>query len=192
MARLILASASPRRLDLLKQIGYVPHITHPANVDETPLSKEKPKVYSQRIAYNKALTVSKVYPQDVVLAADTIVCVGTRILGKPVDNKQARKFLNLLSGRKHRVYTAIVLIHQGQVRKKTALTFVKFKRLNSEEIEFHTASNEWQDKSGGYMIQGLASAYIESINGSVSNVVGLPLYETNNALRSFGLKPSFT
>lgn len=189
MPKLILASSSPRRVELLKQIGYEPDIIYPADIDETPKHKERPKEYCRRIAHTKALEVSKVYPEDIILAADTINCVGSIILGKPKDRDEAKKFLTLLSGRRHRAYTSVVVAHNSKIRQKTVLTFIKFKRLSPEEIEIHTMSNQWKGKSGGYMIQGLVAAYVKSINGQVTNVIGLPLCETNNLLKAFGLSP---
>ena len=186
---LILASASPRRLSLLKQVGYVPDKVVPADIDESVLKGETPVLYVQRISKEKALKISTQHPNAAVLSGDTTVAVGRRILGKPENAEQAAKFLKLLSGRNHSVITSVTLAFQGKLVNKTVTTKVKFKNLTNTEIEFHTKSLEWEDKSGGYMIQGIASSFIIQIIGSSSNVVGLPLYETSNLLKSIGLFP---
>lgn len=204
---LILASASPRRLELLAQIGIVPSQIIPAAIDETFQKTELPKDYALRMACEKAMAVASRQPTGLILAADTVVACGRRILGKAEDEKTARHFLELLSGRRHRVYTAICLYSPGdkfpqpskagreaageatamgvsppQVKYKTVMTQVRFKRLHADEINTYLASGEWQDKAGGYAIQGRAAAFIPAINGSYSNVVGLPLVETFNLL----------
>jgi septum formation protein len=189
MKKLILASASPRRVDLLKRIGYVPDAICPADIDETPGPKELSKPLAIRLAYEKAMKVAELYPTEVVLAADTVVCVGRRDIPKCLEEEQARDALNLLSGRRHKVYTAVTVTCEGQVRSKVGESAVKFKRLSTQEIEFFTASREWHGKAGGYALQGVASAFITWMQGSESNIIGLPLYETNNLLRSFGLVP---
>lgn len=185
----ILASASPRRLDLLRQIGYIPNKVIPADIDESVLKKETPIIYAERISREKAKKVYSENPNSAILSGDTIVAVGRRILGKPANAEEAMKFLKLLSGRNHTVITSVTLMHEGKIANKTVATKVKFKNLNDSEISFHTESLEWQDKSGGYMIQGIASSFIIKIIGSSSNVVGLPLYETTNLLKSIGLFP---
>ena len=179
MARFILASASPRRLELLAQVGLVPDEVIPAEIDETPHKAELPRDYVARMALQKHQKVAR--EGAIVLAADTVVACGRRILGKPEDAAQARQFLQLLSGRRHRVYTAVCV---GE-RVKTVMTQVKFKRLSTAEIEGYLASNEWQGKAGGYAIQGRAAAFVPFISGSYSNVVGLPLAETTSLLRLF-------
>lgn len=186
---LILASASPRRLDLLKQVGYIPHKVIPADIDESVLKNETPVLYAKRISKEKAEKIYSQNPNSAVLSGDTVVAVGRRILGKPENVDQAAKFLKLLSGRNHAVITSVTLAYNGKVVNKTVTTKVKFKSLSDSEIQFHTESLEWQDKSGGYMIQGIASSFIIQIIGSSSNVVGLPLYETTNLLKSIGLFP---
>ncbi len=175
---LILASASPRRLELLKQVSITPDEVIPAEIDETPRKAEVPNDYVARMAREKFEAVKR--DNAVVLAADTVVACGRRILGKPENEAQAREFLQLLSGRRHRVYTAVCV--NGRV--KTVMTQVKFKRLTPADIDGYIASNEWQGKAGGYAIQGLGAAFVPWINGSYSNVVGLPLTETLALLAS--------
>lgn len=186
---LILASASPRRLVLLKQVGYIPNKVVPADIDESVIKSENPRAYAQRISKEKAIKVLNSNPSSYVLSGDTVVAVGRRILGKPENSEQASNFLKLLSGRNHTVITSVTLAHGNMLVNKTVTTKVKFKHLSPDEIKFHTESLEWQDKSGGYMIQGIASAFIIQIIGSSSNVVGLPLYETTNLLKSVGFQP---
>ena len=183
--RLTLASASPRRLELLAQIGVVPDAVRPADIDETPLKAELPRVYAGRMAREKALAVQA---EGLVLAADTVVAVGRRILEKPCDAAEAERFLRLLSGRRHRVITGVALRHGDKLRLRQVETAVRFKHMSDPEIAAYIASNEWQGKAGGYGIQGLASAYIPWINGSYSNVVGLPLAEVSNMLTSAGYR----
>lgn len=187
MLRLILASASPRRVDLLSQIGVCPDLVEPAHIDETPQEGELPRLYAQRMAREKAESLAERYPADMVLAADTVVACGRRILPKAEDKTSAQACLTLLSGRNHRVYGAIALIKQGKVRGRLVETRLKFKRLDSQEIRAYLASGEWEGKAGGYAIQGLAGAFILSLVGSYSNVVGLSLYETYGLLQGAGL-----
>lgn len=191
---LILASASPRRLDLLRQIGIEPRHLMAASIDETPLKGELPRVHAIRLAREKAEAVlakpetTALAETFVVLAADTVVAVGRRILPKAETETEARACLALLSGRPHRVHTAVVVAKaDGTRRLRHVETRVGFKRLSHEEIETYIASGEWQGKAGGYAIQGLAAAYIDFISGSYSGVVGLPLYETAQLLGSVGL-----
>lgn len=181
--RLILASASPRRAELLAQIGVVPEAIIPAEIDETPLKAELPRVYAGRLSVEKAEAVQA---EGLILAADTVVAVGRRILEKPCDLAEAERFLHLLSGRRHRVITGVALRSGAQIWARQVETAVRFKHLSDLEISVYLASNEWQGKAGGYGIQGLASAFIPWINGSYSNVVGLPLAETANMLSGAG------
>ncbi len=183
--KLILASASPRRLELLAQIGVIPDEVRPADIDETPQKAELPRVYAGRLAREKALAIEA---RGLVLAADTVVAVGRRILEKPRDAAEAERFLRLLSGRRHRVITGVALRQGDTLRRKQVETAVRFKHMSDAEIATYIASNEWRGKAGGYGIQGLASAYIPWINGSYSNVVGLPLAEVSNMLTSAGYK----
>ena len=173
---LILASASPRRLDLLKQLGITPKDVIPADIDETPLKNENPKDHALRLACEKARAVKQ--ENTFILAADTVVACGSRILPKSETIEQAKDCLTLLSGRRHHVYGGICIItDQGKEITRCVDTVVKFKRLSPQEIEHYLNSNEWQGKAGGYAIQGLAAAYISFLQGSYSNVVGLSLYD---------------
>lgn len=179
MSRLVLASASPRRLALLAQIGVVPDEVVAADIDETPLKGETPRMLALRLARTKAEAVKT---DGVVLAADTVVAVGRRILPKAEMESQARACLALLSGRSHRVYTGVAVKSVRGVRERLVETRVAFKRLSAAEIDAYIASGEWKGKAGGYAAQGLAARYITSIIGSYSAVVGLPLYEAANLL----------
>ena len=188
MPRLILASASPRRLDLLARIGIVPDAIIPAEVDETPHRGELPLAHAVRVAAEKAAAVAE--PGSVTLAADTVVAVGRRILPKAETEAQARACLALLSGRRHRVHSAVTLIDvDGKARRRLSTSIVTFKRLSPQEIDAYIASNEWGGKAGGYAIQGRAEALIRFLSGSWSGVVGLPLYETRALLESAGIRP---
>jgi len=189
-ARLILASASPRRLELLAQIGIVPaHAA--AEIDETPGPKELPGVLAGRLAEAKARSVAGDFPGDFILGADTVVACGRRVLGKAADESQARVFLKLLSGRRHRVHGGICLIDpDGGVHQRLVTTQVAFKRLSRDEIDAYIEGGEWRDKAGAYAIQGAAAAFVPKINGSYSNVVGLALAETAALLHGAGCKPS--
>jgi septum formation protein len=192
-APLILASSSPRRLALLRQVGVSPERIAVPEVDETPLPRELPRAYALRLAEAKASEVAA-RPDAAgayVLAADTVVACGRRILGKANDVETAERFLRLLSGRRHRVYTAIALAApDGWRAVRVAMTVVRFKRLTEPEIAAYLACGEWQGKAGGYAIQGRAEAFIPSINGSYSNVVGLPLATALDLLRGLGWRPA--
>lgn len=187
---LVLASASPRRLDLLAQCGITPARVLPADVDETPLPREKPLDYARRISRAKAEKIATDCPADYVLAADTVVICGQRILGKAENAAQAREFLQLMSGRRHRVTTSVSLIPPASSKKKakhfTVTSVVKFKRLTSDEIETYLAGKDWVGKAGAYGIQGPAGAFISFMSGSYTTIVGLPLYETVKALKDSG------
>jgi septum formation protein len=185
--KLVLASASPRRRDLLAQIGIVPDGIDPADLDETPRPRELPGPHAARLAQEKAQAVAARHPGACVLGADTVVACGRRILPKPEEAGEARGCLLQLSGRGHRVYGGLCLVApDGTLRRRLVRTVVRFKRLEAEEIERYLASGEWQGKAGGYAIQGLAAAFIRSINGSYSNVVGLPLFEVAQLLKGLG------
>ena len=187
MPRLILASASPRRLDLLARIGIVPDAVDPADIDEAALPDELPRLHVTRLAAAKAHAVAVRHPDAVVLAADTVVAAGCRILPKAEDEAQARHCLQLLSGRRHHVLTAVTLVMGGNARHRLSNSIVTFKPLTAAEIEVYIASNEWQGKAGGYAIQGRAEAFVRFLSGSHSGVVGLPLFETRNLLLSVGI-----
>ena len=190
---LILASASPRRLDLLRQSGVEPDKCLPADVDETPLRGERPIALAKRLAREKARRCLEMLAPDVtagpclILAADTVVACGARILPKAESEAEARRCLELLSGRGHRVYTAICLMNEaGKRSERLVETRLKIKRLSVQEIDFYIQSGEWHGKAGGYAIQGVAAAFVISLVGSYSSVVGLPLYETAQLLGGHG------
>lgn len=183
----ILASASPRRLDLLKQIGVTPDHVIPAAIDETPLKAELPRDYALRVALAKARTVMAQREGAFILSADTVVACGRRILPKAEDEAGARACLALLSGRRHRVVNGIALaLPDGQVRTRVTETVVQFKSLSQDEIEGYIASGEWLGKAGGYAIQGRAAVFVKFIRGSYSTVVGLSLYDTMQMLKGSG------
>ena len=183
--RLILASASPRRLELLGRVGVIPDAIIPAEIDETPGRNELPSVYARRIAAEKARAVAE--PGSLTLAADTVVAAGRRILPKTETENEARAALMLLSGRRHRVLSALTLIDtRGQARHRLSTSIVTFKRLSEDELTAYLASGEWHGKAGGYAIQGRAEALVHSLAGSHSGVMGLPLYETRALLRAAG------
>lgn len=188
-ATLVLASASPRRLDLLRQIGVEPALVDPAALDETPRAAEPPRDYALRMARAKFEMVAARHPGKLVLAADSVVAVGRRILPKAEAEAQARACLKLLSGRRHKVLGGVVLgmsdgTAGGKVQTRLVETAVRFKRLEPSEIEDYVKSGEWRGKAGGYAIQGLAAKYIAFVSGSYSNVVGLPLHETAQMLKA--------
>jgi septum formation protein len=185
--KLVLASASPRRRDLLAQIGIVPDAIDPAALDETPRPRELPEPHAARLAREKAQTVAARHPGAWVIGADTVVGCGRRILPKPEEADVARRCLLQLSGRAHRVYGGLCIVApDGTVRRRLVRTAVRFKRLDADEVERYLASGEWRGKAGGYAIQGLAAAFVRSINGSYSNVVGLPLFEVAQLLKGLG------
>ncbi len=183
--RLILGSGSPRRRELLSQLDIVPDAILPPDIDEDPRAGELPRVYCHRIVAEKVAAVPA-QPGDLVLCADTTVAVGRRILGKPADADEARAFLRLLSGRRHKAITAVALGRNGVVRDRVVASQIRMKRLSESEIEAYVASGEWQGKAGGYAIQGRAAAFVAWIEGSFTGIVGLPLAETSALLRSFG------
>jgi septum formation protein len=184
---LILASASPRRLELLAQIGLTPSLIDPADIDETPLAGETPRLLALRLARAKAAAIAERRPGGFVLAADTVVALGRRLLGKPDDEADARRMLGLLSGRAHRVLTAVAVAGpNGRTAARLSETRVRFKRLTTAEIDVYVASGEWAGKAGGYGVQGRAGAFVIALNGSYTGVVGLPLYETRALLIGLG------
>ena len=177
--RFILASASPRRLELLRQIGLTPDKVFPADIDETVRGKEPPTAYARRMAAEKSRSVARSYPNAIVLGADTVVACGARILPKAEDEATARECLGMLSGRRHRVIGGIcVIAPDGRERQRVVTTTVKFMRLTPNEVDRYIATAEWNGKAGGYAIQGDAAKFVVLLSGSYSNVVGLPLHET--------------
>lgn len=181
---LTLASASPRRRELLARLGLVPDAVVPADIDETPLTGELPRAYALRMGREKALTVDA---PGYVLAGDTVVAVGRRILPKTETEAEARACLELISGRRHQVLSSVVLRGpDGRLRERLSETVVHFKRLSAEDIAAHLAGGEWHGKAGGYAIQGSAEGLVEWIRGSHSGVMGLPLYETRLLLKAAG------
>ena len=185
--RLVLASASPRRRDLLAQIGVVPDAIDPADIDEQSRPGELPRDYAKRIAAAKAGTVQARHADAYLLAADTVVACGRRILPKAEDAATARACLDMLSGRRHRGHGAFVLqAPDGTRLARQVTTVVIFKKLSQAEIEGYLTVGEWDGKAGGYAVQGRAAAFVRQINGSYSNVVGLPLFETAQALKGMG------
>ncbi|WP_375282142.1 Maf family protein [Pseudooctadecabacter sp.] len=185
--RLILGSGSPRRLELLAQLGLVPDAVRAPDINEDPHTDEKPRDYVRRMALEKA-QASECAADEVVLCADTTVAVGRRILGKPADAGEAEAFLRMLSGRRHRVITAISVKTAAGITVKDNMTVVKMKRLSDAEIAGYLATDDWRGKAGGYAIQGPAGAFIPWIGGSFAAVMGLPLVETANALQNAGIK----
>ena len=183
--RLILGSASPRRKELLAQIGVEPDAVLPADIDETPMRGELPRLYCIRIAREKAEAVVA-GPGDLVLCADTTVALGRRILGKPADAAEAAAYLGALGGRRHRVITAVALRCGDRQWQREVVSQVRMKRLSGTELAAYIASGEWRGKAGGYAIQGRAAAFIPWIEGSFSAIVGLPLMETAALLRAAG------
>jgi septum formation protein len=185
--RLVLASASPRRVALLARLGIIPDEIAPAEIDETVLKDELPADHARRLALAKCATVAERHPGALILAADTVVAVGRRILPKAEDEATARSSLDLLSGRRHRVLSAVALASpDGKIRHRLSTSMVRFKRLSADETAAYLAGGEWRGKAGGYAIQGAAEALIQRIDGSHSGIVGLPLAETRALLLAAG------
>ncbi|WP_282025395.1 Maf family protein [Limimaricola cinnabarinus] len=183
--RLILGSASPRRRDLLAQIGVKPDDVRPPDIDETPHRGELPRAYARRIAEQKSRAVA-LDGGEVLLCADTTVALGRRIMGKPADAAEAARFLHLLSGRRHTVITAVAVRRGDRIWAREVETAVRMKRLSNPEVNAYLATGDWRGKAGGYAIQGPAGAFIPWINGSFTGVVGLPLSETAGLLTAAG------
>ncbi len=184
---LVLASASPRRVQLLGRLGIVPAAIDPADLDETPLKQEPPRAHAARLAQEKALAVAARHPAAFVLAADTVVAVGSRILPKAETEAQARACLALLAGRRHRVFTGVALVAPGgRLRERMVESIVTFHRLDAAALDALIAAGDWQGKAGGYALQGAAEAHIRWLSGSWSGVVGLPLAETRRLLLAAG------
>lgn len=189
--RLVLASASPRRLDLLRQIGLVPDAVEAADLDETPLHDETPRRLALRLAQAKAALVAGRWPDAHVLAADTVVAVGRRVLPKAADAAEVQACLKLLSGRAHKVLTGVAVVApDGRTAARVVESRVRFKRLSAADVDAYLACGEGVDKAGGYAIQGRAGALVISLQGSYSGVVGLPLYETANLLAGLDFRRS--
>jgi septum formation protein len=191
--KLVLASASPRRLELLQQVGIEPDAMLPVDLDETPRKGELPRTLAVRLAQEKTKVAAGIAANRTelagayILGADTVVSVGRRILPKCEIVAEAAQSLRLLSGRAHRIHTAVCLVTpKGRARQKVVETRLRFKRLSADEIEAYLSSGEWRDKAGGYGIQGLAGAFVQKLMGSHSAVVGLPLYETLSLLSGEG------
>ena len=186
-SKLVLASASPRRSELLLQIGIVPDAIDPADIPEIPGKNELPRDLALRLANEKAVHVAIRHEDSLVLAADTVVAVGRRALGKAETEKEAQAYLSMLSGRKHKVHTGLSLARpDGKLITKVITTSVTFKHLDIYDIRNYVSSNEWRGKAGAYAIQGLGSLFIRQIHGSYSNVVGLPLFELSSMLNGNG------
>jgi septum formation protein len=183
--RFILGSGSPRRRELLAQIGVVPDDIRSPDIDETPLQGERPRPYCVRLAREKVLAIPS-DADEIVLSSDTTVALGRRILGKPEDEKQAAQFLTMLSGRRHQVITAVAVRRGDQIWARDVVTQVKMKNLSNEELNAYLRSEDWRGKAGGYGIQGLAGAFVPWINGSFTAVVGLPVAETAHLLTAAG------
>lgn len=185
---LILASASPRRRELIARLGVVPEAIDPADIDETERKGELPLVYVRRIAAEKTALVAARHPGKAVLGADTVVAAGRRLLHKTEDRDEAHAFLKLLSGRRHRCHTAITLIDAaGKARHRVSTSIVAFKPLSDREIDAYLAMGEWEGKAGAYAIQGYAESWVRLLSGSYSGVMGLPLFETRALLDAAGL-----
>ena len=184
---LVLASASSRRLELLNKINIVPEIIQAANIDEKPKKKEKPIEYCKRLAREKGDFVFQNYPDMTVLSADTIVFCSNKIFGKASSDEEARSFLNFFSGRKHSVLTAIYLRNKNLSKIKYSISKVTFIRLEKKDIDIYLATREWENKAGAYAIQGYAERFVKTINGSYSNIVGLPLQQAFNLLKTSNL-----
>jgi septum formation protein len=196
--KLVLGSASPRRRDLLKQIGIAPDVIHAADLDESVRPRELPAPYVLRVAKEKNAAIAEKFPDAFVITGDTTVAVGRRILGKAVDEKEAREMLGLLSGRAHKIITAVVVSVPlssgsgavGQTKRKIAnrvtTSRVRVKRLSDRELDAFIAAGEWEDCAGAYKFQGNFAQYILSAEGSISGIIGLPLYETATLLRGLG------
>lgn len=188
---LVLASASPRRLALLAQVAITPDAVDPADVDETPLPRELPRRHALRLAEGKARAVAVRHPRAFILGADTVVACGRRILPQARDVETARRCLTLLSGRRHRVFGGIAVIApDGSLATRCVESIVTFRRLDPIELEDYLAARDWEDKAGGYAIQGLAARFVRHLGGSYSNVVGLPLFETVALLAGKGYAPA--
>jgi len=183
--RLVLGSASPRRLEILRQIGVTPDDIRPADIDEAPFKGELPRAYCRRVAETKARAVQR-EPGEIILAADTTVAVGRRILGKPADAIEAARFLALLSGRRHRVITVVALVDDSGIRAREVISKVRLQGLSDADIDGYLATDDWKGKAGAYAIQGPAGAFIPWISGSYTAIMGLPVHDTARLLAAAG------
>jgi septum formation protein len=189
-ARLILGSSSPRRLDILNNIGFTPDLVISPDVDETPLKNELPRLYCTRIAQSKNAALAAQYPHDYLVTADTTVVVGRRIIGKPETEAEATAMMALLSGRNHRVYTCVVVrAPDGRISTRLSDSRIKVKRFTPDDIKTMVALGEWHGRAGGYSFVGYFSRFIQSVTGSASGILGLPAYETANLLTGLGYHP---
>ena len=190
--KLVLASSSPRRKELLTQIGFVPDVIDAPDIDETPRKGEKPTDFAARMGKEKAEVIAAKHDNAIIVAADTIVAIGTRIIGKAENKAGAFKDLSLMSGRTHRVYTGLTVIKKvagkEQRSERLVCTKVKFKRMTADEINWYVDKGEWEGKSGSFTLMGIGAGFIESINGSHTNVIGLPLCEVRNILIGLGFQ----
>ncbi len=187
--RLVLGSASPRRLELLKQIGATPDDIRPADIDEAPRPGERPRNYCRRVTREKAEAIPRA-SGEVVLTADTTVAVGRRILGKPDNRKEAAEFLTLLGGRRHKVITAVAVVSDEGTRLRDVVSTVRMARLSETMLDRYLDTDDWHGKAGAYAIQGQAGSFIPWISGSYTAIMGLPVYETANLLRTAGVSVS--
>ena len=185
--KLILGSSSPRRLELLSQLGIKPDSIRPPNINEETKKLELPKDYCMRMAKEKADAIV-VKSDDVLLTADTIVCVGRRILGKPSDEDQAREFFKVLSGRRHKVITSVAVKYQGKILERCVISTVKMKNISNIELDAYVSLGDWKGKAGGYGLQGYAAVFVTWIQGSFSSIIGLPLAETSALLSVAGIR----
>ena len=184
---LVLASQSPRRLELCRKIGLEPDICHPANIDETEYKHEKPVAYARRMAISKAEAIRPEFPEHIILSGDTVVACGHRILPKAEDEATARSCLELLSGRRHRVYGGLCLITpDGQVKYRLSVSQVSFKKLSGTEMSAYLGGGEWDGKAGGYAIQGQAEQFISAISGSYANIMGFDVHVISGMLGAIG------
>lgn len=186
-AQIVLASSSERRLELLARIGIVPDLVVHPNIDETPIKKEKIHNMVKRLACEKARVVAKDYPDCLVIAADTAAVCRSKILGKPKDEEDAERMMQLLSGCRHKVYTSVCIGYHGNFKSRVSETVIKFKKLHPKEIKNFVALREWNGKAGGYTAQGFAAAFMEYLRGDVTGVLGLPLCDTYKILQYFNV-----
>lgn len=190
--KFILASSSKRRASVLAQIGYVPDMVVPADIDETPLNNERPRALAIRLATGKALKIASFHKDDIVLGADTVVAVGNTILPKGETEEDAVYSIDKLSGKKHRVYTGVCLIHSGRIIKKVSMTVVKFKVLSDYEKEEFLKTKQWYGKAGCYALQGFAAQFVEKMSGVDTNILGLPACMVHKLLHGIGVKQDYT